>query len=295
MQTDVVTNLILPISLFIIMFGMGLSLTLSDFKRVASQPKAALVGIISQFIALPIVAFIIASAVNLSPELAVGLMIIAFAPGGVTSNMFVNLAKADLALSISLTAVISLLAPFTIPLLTYLAMNHFMEAGQRIELPIIKTIIQLLVITVLPVSLGMLASRQWPKVANRLEQKLKLFSVLFLFFIVLTICIQNRAELVSFFIETGIATLILNITALILGYWIAKAYRLNKAQTITIGFEVGIQNGTLAILIAGTLLSNATMVIPAATYSIFMFITGFIFLQIIKPKSQRILDTKNHA
>jgi len=293
MQADLLTTVILPASLFIIMFGMGLSLRIADFTRVVTQPKAAAVGISAQLIALPVIAFLIAIAFRLPPELAVGLMIIAFAPGGATSNMFTNLAKGDVALSISLTAIVSLITPFTIPLLTLMAMNYFIGSAQEFELPILKTIIQLLVITVIPVIIGMFMLSKWQKAANKIEPIIKVFSVVFLLFIILAIILKNKAQMLNFFMQTGAATLTLNILVLWLGYFLAKFFKLSQPQSISIGYEVGIQNGTLALLVAGTLIGNSTMMIPAVTYSIFMFITGFVFGLLLKKQNSKspVLDT----
>lgn len=277
MQADLLTTVILPISLFIIMFGMGLSLKIIDFIRVFKQPKAALIGISAQMIALPIIAFLITIIFKLSPELAVGLMIISFAPGGATSNMFTNLAKGDVALSISLTAVVSFVTPFTLPLFTLLAMRYHLGSANEFELPLLKTIIQLLIITVIPVAIGMFMLSKWPKAANKTEPVIKVFSVIFLVLIIFAIILKNKAQMPAFFMQTGAATLTLNILVLGLGYYLAKFFKLSQSQAVSIGYEVGIQNGTLALMVAGTLIGNNTMMIPAVTYSILMFITGFAF------------------
>lgn len=282
MQADTLTTVILPVSLFIIMFGMGLSLHTTDFTHVLKQPKAAVIGISAQIIALPIIAFLIATAFKLPPELAVGLMIISFAPGGATSNMFSNLAKGDVALSISLTAIVSLATPFTLPLFTLFAMNHFIGSVEAFELPLLKTIIQLLVITVIPVIIGMFMLSKWQKAANKTEPVIRIFSIIFLFLIILAIILKNKAQMLGFFIQTGAATLTLNILVLGLGYVLAKLFKLSQAQSISISYEVGIQNGTLALMVAGTLIGNNTMMIPAITYSILMLITGFAFSFLLK-------------
>lgn len=287
MQADLLMTVVLPVSLFIIMLGMGLSLRMADFVRVLAMPKAALVGLFAQMIALPAIAFFIATAFKLPPELAVGLMIISFAPGGATSNMFSNLANGDVALSISLTAIVSLVTPFTLPWLTLLSMDHFMGAGDAFELPLLKTIIQLLVITVIPVFIGMFILSKWQKAANKTEPVIKVFSVIFLFLIIVVILLKNKAQMVDFFIQTGAATLMLNVLVLGLGYLLAKFFNLSQAQSISIGYEVGIQNGTLALMVAGMLVGNDTMMIPAITYSAFMFITGFVFGFVMKKSSKR--------
>ena len=287
MQADLLMTVVLPVSLFIIMLGMGVSLRTADFTHILAEPKAAVIGLSAQMLALPLIAFFIATAFKLPPELAVGLMIISFAPGGATSNMFSNLAKGDVALSISLTAIVSLVTPLTLPWLTLLSMEHFMRAGEVFELPLLKTIIQLLVITVIPVLMGMFILSKWQKVANKTEPVIRVFSVIFLFLIILVIVLKNKAQMVEFFVQTGAATLTLNILVLGLGYLLAKTFKLSQPQSISIGYEVGIQNGTMALMVAGMLVGNETMMIPAITYSAFMFITGFIFGFLINRSSGR--------
>lgn len=282
MQADILTTVILPVSLFVIMLGLGLTLRTKDFTHVLKQPKAALIGLSAQLIALPIIAFIVAILFKLPPELAVGLMIISFAPGGATSNMFTNLAKGDVALSISLTAITSLITPFTLPLFTVLAMNYFMGSGETFQLPVLKIVMQLLVISVVPVIIGMLLLSKWQKAANNAEAVIRVFSILFLFLIIAAIIFENKAQMTDFFLETGLATLALNILVLALGYGLAQFLKLSRAQSVSIGYEVGIQNGTLALLVSGTLIGNSTMMIPAVTYSILMFFTGFLFGVILK-------------
>jgi BASS family bile acid:Na+ symporter len=269
------------------MFGMGLSLRTTDFTRVLKQPKAAVVGISAQMIVLPIIAFLIAIAFKLPPELAVGLMIISFAPGGATSNMLTNLAKGDVALSISLTAIVSLVTPFTLPLFTFFAMNYFIGSTDTFELPLLKTIIQLLIITVIPVLIGMFVLFKWRSAANKAEPAIRIFSVIFLIFIILAISLKNKAHILGFFIQTGAATLTLNILVLGLGYFLARFFKLSQPQSVSISYEVGIQNGTLALLVTGTLIGNNTMMIPAVTYSLLMFVTGFAFGWLLK--KQRLI------
>jgi BASS family bile acid:Na+ symporter len=285
MQADILTTVILPASLFIIMFGMGLTLQITDFTRVLKQPKSVLIGLSAQMFVLPIIAFAVAIIFILPPELAVGLMIISFAPGGPTSNMFTNIAKGDVALSISLTAVASLITPFTLPFFTLLAMDYFIGSSKVFELPLLKTIMQLMVISIVPVIFGMLVLSKWQKAAGKIEPIIKIFSIVFLFLIIAAIVLKNKAHMADFFLQTGLATLTLNILVLALGFGLAKFFKLSRAQSISIGYEVGIQNGTLALLVAGTLIGNSTMMIPAVTYSILMFITGFLFGLLLKKYS----------
>ena len=282
MQADILITAILPVAVFIIMFGLGLSLRIADFIYVMKQPKIMLMGLSTQFIALPLIALMIAILFELSPELAVGLMIISFVPSGSTSNMFTNLAKGDVALSISLTTVSSLLTSFTIPLFTVLSMKYFLGSENIIEMPLLKTMFQLLIIIILPVIVGMIILSKWKNIADKMEPLIRIFSIVFLVLIIIAIIVKNRVEMPGFFLQTGLPVLTLNILALGLGYWLSKLFKLSQKQAITIGYEVGIQNGALALMIAGTVIGNNTMMIPAVTYSLFMFITGFIFYWILK-------------
>lgn len=277
MQADILTKIILPLSLFLIMFGIGISLKISDFKNIIRYPKAMVVGIFGQLILLPIIAFVLAVIFKLPGELAVGLIIIALAPGGATSNLFTYLFKGDVSLSVSLTLLISLITPFTIPVLASLSMLYFMDSSTEFELPIVKTIVQLLVITIIPIGLGMLTLSRLPVFARKMEHVLKWFSIFFLFLIIALIVLKNSENMASFFAQAGVATLVLNSLVLLLGYQLGNLAKLNKQQSTAIGFEVGIQNGTLALVVAGTLIGNNTMMIPAVTYSIIMFVTGAIF------------------
>lgn len=277
MQVDILTEFILPFSLFLIMLGMGLSLRLSDFKQVFKQPKAVLIGLSGQLLLLPAVAFVVASLFALPAQLAVGLMIVALAPGGATSNMFSYLFKGDVALSISLTAIIGLIAPFSIPILVALSMDYFMGAKESIELPILETILKLLVITVVPVAIGMFTLSNWANVAIKAERFLKVFSVLFMFVIIGMIFWKNLAQMTQIFTDVGLATLTLNLTTLALGFYIAKWSKLTTEQSVTIGFEVGIQSAALAMVVAGTLLNNTVMMVPAVAYGLLMFVTGSLF------------------
>jgi len=287
MEATFLSQVILPFSLFVIMWGMGLSLKLDDFSRVLSQPKAAVVGILCQMALLPFVGVLVVLLFGFSAELAVGLMILTFCPGGVTSNMFSYLANGDTALSISLTAVVSILTPFTIPLFTVLIMDWFMSESQQFSIPIVKTIVQLLVITVVPVVIGMVMHVKLPRFAAKAEKPIKIFSVVFLFVIIAGIIAKEWQNMASYFIQTGLATLVLNILTLILGYSVAHWMGLKERQAISIGIEVGIQNGTLALLVTGSILQNALMTIPAITYSLIMFGTGAVFGWLVNQKRNR--------
>jgi len=270
MQADLLTKVILPVSLFCIMFGMGLSLRPLDFKKIVQSPKVVAIGICAQMLLLPLIALIIAIALKLPPEIAVGLIIIALAPGGATSNMFTYLFRGDVSLSITLTAIVSLIAPFSIPILAGLSMVYFMDSNTAFNLPIV-------VITVVPVVLGMFVLSRWENFAKNIEPIFKWLSVIFLILIIVLIVLKNNANMMTYFSQAGLATLMLNLTALILGYQLSKLAKLSQPQAVTIGFEVGIQNGTLALVVAGTLIGNNVMMIPTVTYSLIMFFSGGLF------------------
>ncbi|OUR60622.1 bile acid:sodium symporter [Bermanella sp. 47_1433_sub80_T6] len=285
MEADLLIKVILPASLFVIMLGMGLALKPLDFKMVMVRPKAVALGVFAQMVILPLMAYLIVTAFGLSGAVAVGVMILALCPGGTTSNLYTYLAKGDIALSVTLTSVVSLLAPFTVPVMIVLFMGLLMGDGQQVELPVIKTIIQLIVITILPISIGMFIHHKKPEFSAKAEQPVKIFSVLFLLFIVILIVVQNIDQMGSYFAQAGLAALVLNIACLSVGYGIAKLARLNEAQSKAIAIEVGFQNGTLAIVIALSLLQNTEMSIAATCYSLIMFVTGAVFAWLLNRKN----------
>lgn len=286
MEAQFLTKVFLPASLFIIMLGMGLSLRPLDFKLVVIKPKAVVLGLIAQMILLPVLAYLIVIGFGMSGALAVGVMILALCPGGTTSNLYTYLARGDIALSVTLTSVVSLIAPFTVPLLIVFFMELLMGQEEYIKLPVLQTIAQLVVITIIPISLGMLIRRYKPELSLKLEKPVKLFSIIVLFVIIAAIVFKNRAHIGDYVAQAGLVTLILNVACMSMGYGIAKLAQLNEAQSKAIGIEVGFQNGTLAILIALTLLENDQMAIAATTYSLIMFMTGGLFAWVLHRKTQ---------
>ena len=274
MESSILTELFLPLALAVIMFGMGLSLTLSDFKRILIYPKAVLLGLLNQIVLLPVVAFFIANGLGLSPELAVGLMILAACPGGATSNLITHLAKGDTALSITLTAFSSMITVLTIPFVVNFSIGYFIPGGEEQKLEILGTVISVLVITIIPVAIGMLVLKKVPALAKKLEIPFRQFSTVFFILIVVSAFVKERSNLVQFFIDAGPASLALNLATLGLGYGVSKVAGLNFRQSLTIAVESGIQNGTLGITIAATLIVNSVMTIPSAIYSLIMFGTA---------------------
>ena len=293
METGILVNVVLPLALFLIMFGMGMTLVVDDFKRIVQQPKAFAIGISAQMLLLPLLALVVVSVFNLEPMIAVGLMILAFCPGGTFSNMFSLLAKGDVALSITLTAVVSMLAPFSIPLLTNLSMTYLLGEGSDFTLPLIETVLKLVVITVIPTLLGMLINRWKPALCIKFGTAVKIFSTFFLFLIIAGIVKNNWANMPTFIQQVGIPALSLNVLALLVGFALASTLQLNRAQSITIGYEVGIQNGTTALLVTSTILQNNMMSIAPTIYSLIMFVTGGLFgialSVMLRPKLEEVV------
>ena len=284
MESSFLTAVFLPFALFIIMLGMGLGLTVKDFTRILVKPKAVIIGLIAQLIIVPVVGFLLAIFFPVSPELAVGVVILAACPGGPTSNLVTYLVKGDVALSITLTAISSLVTVFTIPPVVNLAMQQFMAESISLQLPFLKTVIQIAVITLIPVSLGMLIHHYAPTLAATIEKKVKWLSLFFLGLIIVGLLLKERANVSSFFLQVGGVTLALNVLTMVLGYSLSVLTGLNGESAKAITVEVGIQNGTLAIVIASTptFLNNPNMAIPAAIYSLLMFVTSGIFAVLIQ-------------
>ena len=287
MESSLLTAVFLPLALFIIMLGMGLGLTPMDFQRVLVAPKAVALGLVAQLIGLPVVGFLLAGLFPLSPELAVGVIILAACPGGPTSNLMTYLVQGNVALSITLTAISSLVTVFTIPLVVNLAMQQFMGEAAALQLPFLRTIIQIAVITLVPVSLGMLLRHYAPKFAAQVEKGVKWLSIAFLTLIIVGLLAKERANVVNFFLQVGGVALALNIITMLLGFAIATVAQLDLRSRKAIAVEVGIQNGTLAIAVASapTFLDAPTMAIPAAIYSLMMFITSAVFVGLMRPAS----------
>ncbi|RKH18268.1 bile acid:sodium symporter family protein [Corallococcus praedator] len=278
MQTSVITEVFLPIALGVIMLGLGLSLSLADFRRVAQFPRAALVGLGCQTLLMPVVCYGIAVGFGLPPQLAVGLMLLAASPGGATANLFSHLAKGDVALNVSLTAVNSVLSLFTLPLIVNFSLLHFMGEERAIPLQFAK-IVQVFGIVLVPISLGMWVRAKWPALADRLDRPVRIMSALFLVLVVAAAIIKERAQLVTYFQSVGLAALAFNLASMAVGFVVPMLLRIERKQAVAIAMEVGIHNGTLAIAIASSprLLNDGVMAIPAAIYSVIMFFTAGVF------------------
>jgi bile acid:Na+ symporter, BASS family len=276
MESNVINAIMLPLALGIIMLGLGLSLTLADFKRVVAFPKAVVIGLTCQMLILPIICFFLVKSFGLAPELAVGLMLLSASPGGPTANLYSHLAKGDVALNVTLTAVNSLLTLFTLPLIVNFAIGHFMESDQVIPMQF-KKVMEVFAIVLVPITIGMLIKSKYPTVSIKLDKPVRIISALFLVFIIAAAVYQERANFVSYFKQVGIVALIFNLIGMTIGYYIPRLFRLGKKQAISIAFEIGIHNGTLAIYIALTVIGSSVMSITPAIYSLIMFFTAAAF------------------
>jgi BASS family bile acid:Na+ symporter len=275
MQSNLFTSFLLPLALAIVMLGMGLSLVPEDFKRITRDPKAVVVGTVCQVLLLPLIGTLITLAVPMQPEIAVGLLVLAVCPGGPSSNLITYLAKGDVALSVTLTAVSSIVTVFTIPLFTNLALQHFLGESAAIALPIGTTTLQIFLITLLPTVIGMAIRYQFPGTARRLERQMSRLAAGLLALVIVLLLVKEGSKLPGFLVQVGVGVLLLNLVAMLAGFLAGKVFRLPLAQQICIAIEVGIQNGTLAIAITAGLLNNPDMAVPAAIYSLLMYITGF--------------------
>jgi BASS family bile acid:Na+ symporter len=278
MEGNILTEVFLPLTLAVIMLGMGLSLTVTDFKRIFIYPKAVTLGLINQLVILPLIAFSLAIFFDLNPGLAVGLMILAACPGGPTSNLISHLANGDTALSITLTAFSSLITVVTIPFIVNFSISYFIPGGEQPPLNIFGTVISVLAITIIPVAIGMLIFKKSPQLARKMDRPFRIFSAVFFVVIILAAILKERENIVDYFSQIGPVALGLNVLTLAFGFFSAKALGLVAKQARTISIESGIQNGTLGITIAATLIGNSEMTIPSAVYSLIMFGTAGVLI-----------------
>lgn len=278
MESNLGTAIALPLALFVIMFALGISLRMTDFRRVFRMPKAAMTGLSVQLVFLPIAGYAIARAFALPPELAVGLMVLAACPGGATSNLITWFAKGDTALSVTLTAVSSFVSVLTIPLIISFALWSFMGEAELVHPPLLETIGQVVIVTVIPISLGMFTLHKAPGFAERQARTFKIVSVVLFVVILAALIASQRENIVPFFLASGPAALALNLVTLAIGFGLATYLALPWAQRVSVSIEGGLQNGTLAIAITASpaILNNPQMAIPAAIYSLLMFGTGIL-------------------
>lgn len=268
----------LPIALGIIMLGLGLGLTVEDFRRVAQHPRAAVIALVCQVLVLPAICFGLVLAFGLAPELAVGMMLLAASPGGTTANLYSHLFGGHVALNITLTAINSVLAAFTLPILVNLSAAYFLPDGRSIGLQFDK-VLQVFAIVLIPVAIGMLIRARVPQVAERLNRPVRILSVVVLVAVIAGAVLGERENIADYFVSVGLAVLAFNLLSLAIGYGAPRLAGVDRRAATAAGFEIGIHNSTLAITIAlsPALLDSTQMAIPGAVYGIVMFFTAAAF------------------
>jgi len=281
---EIVTK-IAPIALALIMFGLGLGLTGKDFLRVIQNPKDFFVGLICQLILLPVVAYILILIFDTSVELALGVMIIAAAPGGVTSNVLTKFARGDVALSISLTAVISLVSIISVPFIIFTSADLLGITNISSEITMTGIALKMALVVTIPVLIGMIIRKFAENfISSNISLIEKITSGLFAI-VFLSIFIEERENIFSYLAQAGTIILILNVSMMILAYYIAKTFASGLEQRKCIALEVGLQNGTLAVFVATSIFDDVIYLVPTAAYALLMYITGFIFIYILRKQN----------
>ena len=265
----------LPIAYFIIMIGMGLTLTPAEFQHEAKRPRSLILGSIVQLFGMPLLGFALVYLLDIPSALAVGLIIIAACPGGTTSNLVAFMARGNVALSIMLTVICSLATIITLPIVVNIALDLYVDEASSVQLPVIKTVAMLMVLILIPVTIGMLFRRWKPELAIKADKLVGAFGAVVLLALIISICISNADQLGSLLANSGPACLALNVGGIILGMLSGRIFRISDRDAITISVELGIKNGTLGMLIAMTILSNTEMAVPSAVYGILMYLVGF--------------------
>lgn len=279
MEASALTKIAPPLILGLMMLGMGMSMVKDDFRRVLQEPQAVAIGMVGQLLILPAIAFLICSLGSARPEICVGIMIVAACPGGPGSNLVAHLCGGDTALSVSLTAVSSLVTCLTIPIVTQVATTHFLgEQSQLDSAMLVEMGIKVCVLTLPPVFIGMWVRTKNPQLAAMAEKPVKISAVIFLVLLVVGIAFKERANLLTLLQQAGLMGAMLCASAMTIGYSLARGFRLSQTQSLSIMIEVGLQNAALAFLICTTMLDNTAMAIPAAVYSPVMLTTSGILI-----------------
>jgi bile acid:Na+ symporter, BASS family len=274
-------NTVLPLILAAIMFGLGLSLTKEDFTRVFRFPKPVYLGLAVQIFLLPVIAYALCKIFLLPPELAIGLMLLAASPGGVTANIYSHLAGGDVALNLTLTALNSVLAAVTLPIVVSLSILAFAANNTELAMQFTKAL-EVFAIVLVPVGLGLIVNQRYPNFSKRADRPVRIFSILILLMLVVSAVFQNRALFKENFVQLGAVVLVFNLASLAIGYGLPRALKLPKPQSIAIAMEIGIHNSTLAMALAVSVLGNISYAMPAAFYSVVMFVTAGVLAWFLK-------------
>jgi bile acid:Na+ symporter, BASS family len=267
---------LLLVALALVMFGLGLSLTSADFRRLLETPRAVLIALVLQVVALPLMCYAIIVGLGLSPVYAIGLMLLAASPGGVSANLFSHLFGGNVAMNISLTAINTVLSIVTLPLIANWAIGHFADTGQVVPLQFGK-MLEVVAVVLVPVLLGMAVASAKAGLAARLETPFKIFSALVLATFTVIAITKEWTVLVESFASVGLAVIVFNLASLLVGYGCSRLAGLDKPNATAISFEIGIHTSTLAIFIALSVLDNFQLALPAAVYSVSMYLTATAF------------------
>lgn len=270
------TTIGLPVALGIIMFGLGLSLTVADFARIAKHPKAVVVALVCQLLLLPGLCFVLVLLLDLSPILAVGMMLLAASPGGTTANLYSHLFRGDIALNISLTAINSVIAVITLPVIVNFSLGYFAPGNSSVGLQLGKAL-EVFAIVLIPVALGMLLRRLRPAFADAMDKPVRIASIIILVVVIAGAIASNRELLFDNLGALALITVVFCLLSLTLGFVIPRALAVERSQAVASSFEIGIHNATLAIVIAQSVIGNVEMSLPAAVYGVLMFFIAAAF------------------
>jgi bile acid:Na+ symporter, BASS family len=290
-NSSTATTVFLPIALAVIMFGLGLSLTVADFTRVVRYPRATVVALACQVLLLPAICLGLVVLFDLDPPLAVGMMLLAGAPGGTTANLFSHLAHGDVALNVTLTAINSVLAVVTLPIVVNLSLQGFMDGADAIGLQPDK-LLQVFAIVLIPVAIGMLVRHRGPGFADRLNRPVRIASVVVLVSVIAVAVFQERGNVGGYLESVGLLALLFCVLSLTIGYLVPRAFRVPRGQAVASSFEIGIHNSTLAITIAlsPSLLNSSEMAIPAAVYGIAMFLPAGALVYLMNRRREAAVE-----
>lgn len=287
----------LPVALGVIMFGLGLSLTVVDFARVRRSPRAVTIALVCQLVVLPVVCFGLVLALDLSPVLAVGMMLLAASPGGSTANLFSHLFHGDVALNITLTAINSIVAIISLPIVTNLAMAYF-DLGDEVSLQYRK-VLEVFAVVLVPVALGMLVRAKRPDFADRMDKPVRIGSAVLLFIIIAGIVADQRSNIGDYAASVGLVVTLFCIASLVVGYVVPKWAGVTDRQAVACSFEIGVHNATLAIYVAVEVLDSVELSVPAAVYGLVMFVVaaawGLVLTRWVLPRAQERALPSQHA
>lgn len=275
-----IISVVLPVVLAVVMFGLGLSLTVADFARVLTAPRAVLVTLVCQMIVLPLMVFGLVVAFGIGPDLAIGMMVLVVSPGGATANVFSHLARADVALNVTVTAVNSVLAMITLPFVVVFSVQFFAGSEASIGLQLDK-LVQVAAIVLVPVALGMLVRWRWPGFAERMERPVRIAAVVAVFLAIIAAILQQLDQFLDGLVAIGLLCLLVSVLSLTVGYTVPRLARIDHRQAVAAAMEIGIHNAVLAITVLVTVLDNPAAALAPAMYGVLMYIPAAIFVRLV--------------